>query len=184
MASYSTFSSAEFAPFLERQQGNKSLYLLLSLPLKINKLKVMKKRRLMKFALLSLAMTAVTHAKAQTTIYYSYDASGNRITRTTNIQRTRSVEPEQNTIAETFNPGRSVTVKQHTLQDKVIVNIEGWDSDTAASISIFKLSGIRLQWLSIKQATTEIDLSSYATGCYIMQITVGEYKETWKIIKN
>jgi hypothetical protein len=98
--------------------------------------------------------------------------------------QTRSATMEQETISETLNPGKEVYIKQHPTIDRVIINIDGWTSETLASISIHNISGYRLYLGSLKQAVTEIDLSTYASGNYILQVTVDNKKYTWKIIKN
>lgn len=143
----------------------------------------MKKETIMKSMMLAFMAMSATGVNAQTMIYYTYDACGNRVSRSTTIMQTRSATMEQETISETLNPGKKVYIKQHPTIDRVIINIDGWTSETLASISIHNTSGYRRYLGSLKQAVTEIDLSTYASGNYILQVTVENKKYTWKIIK-
>ena len=144
----------------------------------------MKKETILKLIMLACITTAITEAHAQTMIYYTYDACGNRISRSTTIMPTRSATMEQETISETLNPVKKVYIKQHPTIDRIIININEWTSETIASISIYNYSGYRLYQSSLKQAVTEIDLTAYAPGNYILQVTTDDNKYTWKIIKN
>lgn len=144
----------------------------------------MKKETILKSVMVALIVMSSTVSNAQTMIYYTYDASGNRVSRGTTIMLTRSATMEQETISETLNPVKKVYIKQHPTIDRVIINIDGWTSETIASISIHNISGYRLYQSSLKQAVTEIDLPTYASGNYILQVTVDNKKYTWKIIKN
>ncbi len=45
---------------------------------------------ILKSVVLALSLMSATSANAQTMIYYSYDASGNRITRSTTVSKTRA----------------------------------------------------------------------------------------------
>lgn len=144
----------------------------------------MKKETILKSMMLAFMMMSATGAHAQTMIYYTYDACGNRVSRSTTIMLTRSATMEQETVSETLNPVKKVYIKQHPTIDRVIINVDGWTSETVASISIYNISGYRQYQGSIKQAVTEIDLTTYAPGNYILQVTTDDNKYTWKIIKN
>ena len=126
---------------------------------------------------------SATSANAQTKIYYSYDASGNRITRSTTVSKTRAASELSETIKDEVDLTNRVSITQHAYIDMITVKINEWDNSTPATVVIYNMSGNKLFQMSVKEQETDIDLSSYSVGYYILQVTIGENKNTWKIIK-
>ena len=116
-------------------------------------------------------------------IYYSYDASGNRITRSTTVSKTRAALETSEAIKDEVDLTNRVSITQHASIDMITVKINEWDNSTPATVVIYNMSGYKLFQMSVKEQETDIDLSSYSVGYYILQVTIGENKNTWKIIK-
>ena len=138
---------------------------------------------ILKSVVLALSLMSATSANAQTMIYYSYDASGNRITRSTTVSKTRAASELSETIKDEVDLTNRVSITQHASIDMITVKINEWDNCTPTTVVIYNMSGYKLFQVSVKEQETDIDLSSYSVGYYILQVTIGENKNTWKIIK-
>jgi hypothetical protein len=138
---------------------------------------------ILKSVVLALSLMSATSANAQTKIYYSYDVSGNRITRSTTVSKTRAASELSETIKDEVDLTNRVSITQHASIDMITVKINEWDNCTPTTVVIYNMSGYKLFQMSVKEQETDIDLSSYSVGYYILQVTIGENKNTWKIIK-
>ena len=143
----------------------------------------MKVTVILKSVVLAISMMSSASANAQTMIYYSYDASGNRISRSTTVSKTRAASELSETIKDEVDLTNRVSITQHASIDMITVKINEWDNSTPATVVIYNMSGNKLFQMSVKEQETDIDLSSYSVGYYILQVTIGENKNTWKIIK-
>ena len=65
----------------------------------------------------------------------------------------------------------------------ITVKINGWDYESPAIIDIYNMAGYSIFHKSARQAETDIDLSTYSVGFYILQVTIGDKKNIWKITK-
>lgn len=138
---------------------------------------------ILKSVVLALSLMSSASANAQTMIYYSYDASGNRFTRSTTVSKTRAASELSETIKYKMDLTNRVSITQHASIDMITVKINEWDNSTPTTVVIYNMSGNKLFQMSVKEQETDIDLSSYSVGYYILQVTIGENKNTWKIIK-
>lgn len=143
----------------------------------------MKKKTIMKSFLLSLMMVMATGVEAQTMVYYSYDASGNRVTRSTTIVQTRGWDSDLEDKDKKQGSTEKIHIIQHMTEDKISVEIVGWSNDVKASFGIFNTSGVLLLKKDIVGMRTDIDLATFIPGVYILCIETGEEKDSWKIIK-
>ncbi len=131
---------------------------------------------LMLFVLLSFA------ASAQTSVTFSYDYSGNRITRQLYIGSNSRNRAPQATAVESLS-GKKVSIRPIPAESKVWVEITGLTDADICILRIYNLSGKLLKEQNAEKSTT-LDLSSYKQGVYILSIELNKEKKTWKIIKD
>ncbi len=149
----------------------------------VNQYKDMKQVLFQKLVLLLLLAMVVPSAYAQTQVYYSYDACGNRVSRTTTVAKTRAVDGDES--SQTIDKGKlgNVRTSLHQTEDRLIVEIPGWSTNDEGLLSIYDMNGRCVTKSPVVNSVTEIDLSPYTVGCYILQLLVNRNKESWKIIR-
>ena len=109
-------------------------------------------------------------------ISYGYDASGNRTSKGV------SVNPGDTII---IGPGGPITlsVGPSPTQGTVTVSLSSWDRGNTYSVNIYGIAGQRVTSKVSNSAVTTLDISSQADGVYIVEVDLGERKESVKIIK-
>ena len=136
--------------------------------------------------LVAVLFSGTTHA--QTNYGFTYDASGNRLTRAVILLKSATI------------PGDSLQAKKEekTLDDQIglqktriypnptkgMLRIDFPElSNTESTISVYDPSGkLIIQKIAISSGS-EVDLSAHPPGFYIMVIHIGQEKKEWKIIK-
>lgn len=130
-----------------------------------------------------IIFTVLTFTQSQN-IKYSYDASGNRIKREIIIARSNSlIQDNQNDPIEELLSEKTIRIYPNPTKGNLAVEIEEYDYSTKGYINIYNLKGQLILKMDILNRTTEIDISSQASGTYIMNLDVDGQKSTWKIIK-
>lgn len=117
-------------------------------------------------------------------IEYIYDNAGNRETRQPQIivQRIDSLENEKNANREKMLENKVIIYPNPTcgILQIDILKVENFND---YKISLYNSSGKQLQqWPSVSQSNV-IDISDYASGIYILQVTCNTDVGNWKIIK-
>lgn len=140
------------------------------------------------FVWVLFAVLFSVNAHAQTNYGFTYDASGNRITRAVILLKSASI------------PGDSLQAKQDQkiLEDQVglqktriypnptkgLLKIDFPSlSQSEATISVYNSTGKLIVRKSASSFGNEVDLSAYPSGFYVMTILIGQEKKEWKIIK-
>ena len=109
-------------------------------------------------------------------ILYTYDASGNRTSK-----GVKTIPLFENNDG----PGLPVTlsVGPSPTQGTVTVSLSSWDRGNTYSVNIYGIAGQRVTSKVSNSAVTTLDISSQADGVYIVEVDLGERKESVKIIK-
>ena len=145
------------------------------------------KKYLLLAGLLSVFFISAT-VHAQTNYGFTYDASGNRLTRAVILLKSATV------------PGDSLQSKKEekTLEDQIglqkariypnptkgLLQIDFPSlSDQETAIRVYDPNGRLIVQKPAISSGNEIDLSAHPTGFYIMVIHIGQEKKEWKIIK-
>ena len=132
-------------------------------------------------------------------VVFTYDNSGNRITRT--IVWAENTTDTTNTQTDTtiFKTGQipEETPQKHTAKvgEQTIsifpnpntgffnIRIDGLQKNTNAEIKLHTLSGTVIIEKTLKQAETKIKFGNQPDGTYILTVTIDGKKETWKVVK-
>ena len=136
-----------------------------------------------KYAFFALLMmfSNISLVKAQS-ISYSYDAGGNRISRSitvSQIRRKPTAKEEESAIAKTLSEEVKVAVDSNG--GSVVVEISSLKSTDKCSALLYSLSGQLLRSLSVVSSRTVFDLSPFPAGVYIIHVTLNGKTDSWKV---
>ena len=127
-------------------------------------------------------------AHAQTNYGFTYDASGNRITRAVILLKSAKipsdtlVAKQTEKILEDQIGLQKTRIYPNPTKGLLQIDIPSLN-DTESVIRVYDPSGrLIIQRTAIPKGN-EVDLSTYPNGFYIMVIHIGQEKKEWKIIK-
>lgn len=136
--------------------------------------------------LVAVLFSVTVHAQAA--LEFTYDDSGNRLTRGL-IHLKSATIPADSTLAQQMKkPLEDQVGLQKTRiypnPTKGMLRIDFPSlTDQDATIKVYDPSGRLIVQKSAISSGNEVDLSAYPSGFYIMIIHIGQEKKEWKIIK-
>lgn len=136
------------------------------------------------YALILLSMLAVfacvdTYAQR---IEYSYDASGNRISRKKEIVLTKSAESPATVFSEELAE-RTIKIYPNPTEGHLKVEITDFDQCEAVSLSLYNIQGQVVLKRRMESSVCDLDISGRPNGLYVLQINIDGENTSWKIIK-
>jgi hypothetical protein len=127
------------------------------------------------------------------TVHFSYDANGNRIQRWVTIQKIAIVDTAdslhqdtvfKNRISSADNKqGQNISLNPNPTQGLLDLQVTGMMEGETAEYVFVSLTGQELMRKKTGLPTTKIDISSFAPGTYIVNVTLGKRVERWKVVK-
>lgn len=146
-------------------------------------------KKLLYFLILSLFLTLILafEGSAQTSYIFGYDASGNRTSRT--IALKSAFIPQNDTIAakqKTFEDligNREVKIYPNPTKGLLQVELP-YIENLNATIRVYGMQGALVKEMKVKDYTTDVDLSRYPNGMYILKISIDNLSSEWRIIKD
>lgn len=133
----------------------------------------MKKKTIMKSALLALMTSATISVKAQTNWQYSYDNTGNRTQR---VVTTGTPARKKNSTAKLIDDEK-VTAIMINNRNGIKVEVLGYNSSDMAEAFVYNLSGMQLISKRIESEITTLNLGKLRRGTYILALELnGETK--------
>ncbi len=122
---------------------------------------------------------------SQININFLYDASGNRVERVIDMNKSAQSEPgdssENNYIREMIGNGE-ITIYPNPTRG--ILTIEMAETGIEGSlISLHDLNGKLILQQPVTITVNEVDLTGVPSGIYFLTILMGNDKGEWKIIK-
>lgn len=124
----------------------------------------------------------------QNTIVFTYDANGNRLSRTLEIVGLKSSsisfpidlnKLEETDLSETLR----IQVFPNPFSSSLKLVINGFEESTVKDAVIFSVSGAELLRFQRLSNECEIQLSSLDDGVYIMRVTIDTENFVYKIVK-
>ena len=137
-------------------------------------------------SLLLISFCPMLQAQTQDTIAYRYDAAGNRISRTillSTISAPAPLEKEQPVVYTEVFADIQLKIYPNPTDGLVKVEISNLPEGQTAQIRLYALSGQLITTYNNVYKAADINLSGQPAGVYVMNITAGEYRTEWKIIK-
>ena len=139
------------------------------------------------YHIMCLLLMAPALCHAQDRVGYAYDAAGNRISRTIILTRNMAKKQARTMKDKEYTDilsQRNITISPNPTKGMVKVAITGLKSTDGGTLSVFTLSGQRIESKAVSESVITVDLSGRPNGIYLLDITINGEKTSWKIIKN
>lgn len=141
--------------------------------------------------LIILMILSFFNLSSQVSAYiYSYDPSGNRISRELiilpEILKSQEVDNQSatdTTKLEYFAFGKSVRIYPNPTSDYLNIEISNLQIENNSTVIIYDTSGRILRKMGITDNNTVLNLSDISSGLYILQLIIGEHRKEWNILK-
>ena len=125
------------------------------------------------------------------TVFFGYDANGNRIGRSLTVAKMEQKYTPTDTIkasgpfVEAINDFESVNVSVYPnpTHEKLTVSLLGL-SDKSVKACIVTATGTTLILRELSNGIHDFDLANLSPGVYLLQLFIADKTQTWKIIKN
>lgn len=127
-------------------------------------------------------------AEAQNTIYFSYDAAGNRIKRSITLptvgqgRRKEFIEKDSVPFVEQLAKYK-ITVYPNPTFGALIINLDNHHPDSLWQYDVVNMAGNTLFKATKKEKEARIDLSQEPVGAYLLRTVILGETNTYKIIK-
>jgi len=127
---------------------------------------------------------SVVHTTAQT-VGFSYDLDGNMSERKLVVVRPSGVKASpKDTVSVSDKIGdQKVTVYPNPTRGLFQVAVTQFDSNKKNYFHLYSLTGTKLQQKNLSGSSTDIDISNYPSGTYLLDVFLGDKVSRWKIIK-
>lgn len=122
---------------------------------------------------------------SQTTTAYHYDNAGNRISRVYVVKMNNQAKNQPQEVAGIEAPigERKITTYPNPVKELLTIDFGAIELPVPATLSLYDASGALKQNTSVQDMKTQIDLSGYAPGWYLLKISLEENLVIFKIIK-
>jgi hypothetical protein len=120
-------------------------------------------------------------------IVYTYDSSGNRISRQYIVQlRSATAQPEKKDSIkiESKIDELKIYVYPNPTKGNVAVDVLGVSSDQIITMRLYSSQGVLLQKMNYTNQKMPINMTTYPIGWYLLKINVGDKSVEYKIIKD
>jgi len=125
---------------------------------------------------------SVANSYAQTVIYTS-DLDGNMIHRKVLTVRSATVSDEEKDPISDEIGEQKVTIYPNPTRGHFQVELALLDEKLKNYFIIYSLSGTKIKQNKISNVLTDIDISNYPSGTYLLDIFLGDKVSRWKVIK-
>jgi hypothetical protein len=127
-------------------------------------------------------LSAVVHSHAQT-VGFTYDLDGNMTHRKVlTVTRVKASVEETKPIFDEIGE-QKVTIYPNPTRGHFQVEVTLLDEKLKNYFTLYSLSGTLLQQKKISNGLTDINISNYSSGTYLLDVFLGEKVSRWKVIK-
>lgn len=144
-------------------------------------------KRLLLTVLLSFLLSQIPKVFCQT-ISYGYDANGNRISRTLVVEQLKSATTLSTKDSlqkpEMAKEEMKILVYPNPTKEFLKVEIINMPESISSELRIYDLSGTEMLVMRNFSSLTELDLSQFRDGIYVLRIKINEKLFNWKVVKN
>jgi len=126
----------------------------------------------------------VIHSQAQT-VSFSYDDDGNMKERKLVVVGPTGVKAShKDSVSVSDEIGeQKITIYPNPTRGMFQVAIKIMDNKQKNYFRLYSLSGAYLQEKNITSESTNIDISRYPAGAYLLDVFLGDKVSRWKVIK-
>ena len=124
-------------------------------------------------------------ALAQNTIYYSYDAAGNRVRREIVLNQQNAPQHPAPSAYYTDRLSADYRIKIHPNASDGIVRIEVLSNGGSCegTVTTYNASGMKVQACNVEDGNAYVNLVDSPKGVYILHVDIEGKTTDWKIIK-
>lgn len=141
----------------------------------------------MKQLFLTLMLTCIyIGAKAQQSLSYAYDAAGNRISRTIILETRASMAMEErkdSVFFEEMLAEKQLKIYPNPVEQQLNIAVDEYSSSLDGFFELYDTNGKLLKKAKMIEYKTQVDMSNFIPGVYILKISLNKKDTTWKIIK-
>lgn len=139
------------------------------------------------FVIIMFVVGVAINVHAQTySVTFAYDANGNRISRVitftdeyrNNMSDTTNVESLTDYIDEC-----DINIYPNPTTENISIKIGSYEEDRNIVASLYSPMGVCIDRREISTDMTSFNLYGLPSGTYILELSDGKEKKTWKIIK-
>lgn len=134
-----------------------------------------------KIIFLALLLTYVLTIKGQQQLSYTYDAAGNRISRT--IVVSSSIDSvQQKILFREWLADKELEISHDQDRLGLLISVLGEESPIEGNYSLGNADGIILAQYTINYEENRIDMDNLNKGEYFLDITLSGEKSRWQIL--
>lgn len=139
---------------------------------------------MIKLIIFNLFIIISVRIHSQSSINFSYDAAGNRISRTIVVTRaSEQSKLQEPSLKNDFEKAR-VTIYPNPTKGIISISIYGGNEELKnSSLALYSISGALITSNRISDRTVTIDISGEAKGMYILKLILDGQTSEWKVIK-
>lgn len=131
-------------------------------------------------AITILLMSQICYAN--TCLYYSYDATGNRTGRIAGT--CRIANPQDSTIENHFEVDYGMSIYPNPASEGITISITNLGENDVAKLVLSDIQGKSLLVNPIHNKKHSIDLRKFSAGLYFLTVTLNKETLVYKIQKN
>ena len=128
---------------------------------------------------LTLSISCSTYA--QNTIYYGYDAAGNRIYRVLRSQPGKRMRKQMDGDTLNIN-GSNIRIRLDASRQQILISVDGKKTDCNIVASLFTMDGKLIYKTKVETESISIPILSSYGRMFILMVRVGGISESWKIV--
>lgn len=117
-------------------------------------------------------------------IHYTYDATGNLISREIILSTTKSfLETNPTPFFTDQIAERIIKIYPNPTKGQLVVEVSGIQDIKTGNLIVYNMQGQTILNKKISESQTYLDISSHPNGIYILHINIDGKKSSWRIIK-
>lgn len=136
---------------------------------------------------LTAIVLSITCFNLSAQVTYTYDASGNRLSRTIQMSstssRTKKAFTQDSTARKDAISNLEVTIYPNPTKGILKISIKGLSESESATVTLSNTKGDALLVRKAGNSLETIDMTSMPDGVYLMKICYASDVKIWKIIK-
>lgn len=128
-----------------------------------------------------LTLSVSCSISAQHTIYYGYDAAGNRICRELRSQPRKGMR--KHVDGDTLNiNGSNIKIRLDASRQQILISVDGKKIDGNIVASLFTIDGKLICKTKAETESIAIPILSSYGKVFVLMVRVGGISESWKVV--
>ena len=129
------------------------------------------------------AKAAAPLSLADTSVVYTYDQAGNRITREVVYLKSVKAVGSEPVVHQDQLGDTKITISPNPNGGKFTLKVTGIAGKINMKIYLYSISGALIYENQNPEMSTEIDISNRPNGMYVLSLIIENKRKTWSIIR-